>query len=75
MVIPTTVRKKYRIKKGLKLLVDEDPLYGRIFITPIPVGVDPLAYFALKRKLPIAEPEEISGEEEAQRDASRREHK
>jgi len=29
----------------------------------------------MKGKLPIAEPEEISGEEEVQRDASRREHK
>jgi len=75
MVIPAALRKKYRIKKGMRLLVDEDPLNGRIFITPIPAGVDPLEHFAIKRKLPTAEPEEVSGEEEAQRDTSRREHK
>ncbi|KPV62768.1 MAG: hypothetical protein AOA66_1224 [Candidatus Bathyarchaeota archaeon BA2] len=71
-MIPAGLRKKYRIKKGMKLLVDEDPLHGRIILIPIPAGVDPLEYFVIKGKLPTAEPKEISGEEEAQRSVLQR---
>lgn len=74
MVIPAGLRKKYRIKKGMKLLVDEDPLHGRIILIPIPAGVDPLEYFAIKGKLPTAESQEVSGEEEAQTNALQGKH-
>jgi len=72
MVIPAGLRKKYHIKKGMKLLVEEDPLHNRIILIPIPADVDPLEYFAIKGKLPAAEPEEVSGEDEAQANALQR---
>ncbi|MFQ6064003.1 MAG: AbrB/MazE/SpoVT family DNA-binding domain-containing protein [Candidatus Bathyarchaeia archaeon] len=69
MVIPAKLRKKYQIKKGMKILVDEDPLHDQIVLIPIPADVDPLEHFTIKEKLSIKEPKEISGEKEAQADA------
>ena len=74
VVIPAGLRKKYGIKKGMKLLVDEDPLHDQIILIPIPAGVDPLQHFVIKGKLPT-EPKELSSEEEAQADALKRERK
>lgn len=72
MVIPARLRKKYRIKKGMKILVDEDILRDQIILIPIPAGVDPLEHFTIKGKLSITEPKEISGAEEAQENALKR---
>jgi bifunctional DNA-binding transcriptional regulator/antitoxin component of YhaV-PrlF toxin-antitoxin module len=72
IVIPVELRKKYQIEKGMKLLVEEDPLHGLIILVPIPAEADPLEYFAVKEKLPVAEPKEVSGEEEARRNALRK---
>ncbi|MFQ5758456.1 MAG: AbrB/MazE/SpoVT family DNA-binding domain-containing protein [Candidatus Bathyarchaeia archaeon] len=72
VVIPARLRKKYRIKKGMKILVDEDILHDQIILIPIPAGVDPLEHFTIKGKLSTTEPKEISGEEEAQANALKR---
>jgi len=75
IVIPANLRKKYRIEKGVKILVEEDPLHNRIILIPIPAHADLLEHFAVKGKLPLPETEEISGEEETRDIALRRKYR
>jgi AbrB family looped-hinge helix DNA binding protein len=75
IVIPAGLRKKYRIEKGMKILVEEDPLHNRIILIPIPTNADLLEHFAVKGKLPLPEAEKISGEEGIREVALQRNYK